>query len=212
MKYFLPSSTCFLATLLLALVSGSAMAQAQGTAAASVPKPLSLIDFTSPDAAKQVQPAKGVPAGSTITVGKTGIVVNFTPFQAGDADHPAFHVYPPTGKFWDLSLYGHVEAKITNTGTAGMNFLMKVADEGEGFWQENKLEGMKIMPGETKTIKVVFGYQKGFQPGPPMKTAKIAEVFFFLHHSTQPHSFLIEEFKAAGVAGEVPDVTLATKP
>lgn len=193
-----------LAALLLMFVVGWREARAEE--AAGNPAPKALIDWASPDASNQVQAAKGVPAGSTVAVDKTGIAVTFAPFQHGDADHPGFHVFPATGKgtFWDLSAYGHVEARITNTGTAGFNIVMHVSDEGEGYWTEKKLEFVNIKPGETKTLKVIFGYEKGFKAGTPVHTAKVAEVSIYLYHSVQPHAFRIEELRAAGAAGETP--------
>ena len=196
------SSVCFFVTLLFGLASGSGITRAAEGSNAIAPR--LLIDFASPDAGKQVQANKGVPAGSTIAVDKTCVTVNFMPFQTGDADHPGVHVFPGTGKFWDLSAYGHVAAKITNTGTNGFNIVMHISDEGEGYWTEKKLEFVGIKPGETKILKVIFGYEKGFKPGTPLKTAKIAEIFIYLYHSSQPHSFRIEELQAGGVAGEEP--------
>jgi hypothetical protein len=196
------SGVGFLAALLFMLISGSGMAGAEEPVGALAPKPL--IDFNSPDAGKQVAAAKGVPAGSVITVDKTGIAVNFTSFQAGDADHPGIHVIPAAGKSWDLSPYGHVEVKITNTGDKGINVVMHVVPTGEGFWTERNLESLTINPGESKVLKVVFGYLKGFKPGPAINTSSIAEIFIYLYHSTQPHSFRIEDLKAAGTAGEKP--------
>ena len=204
--------TCFLSALLFAFACESSLVWAENEG--SAPAPMPLIDFSSPDAGKQVQPAKGVPAGSTVTVDKAGIVANFTPRQKGDADHPGFHVFPAAGKFWDLSAYGHVEAKITNTGDRQLMAVMHVSDEGDGYWSESKLEFATIKPGETKTLRVIFGYQKGFKPGPAVKTDKIQEIFFFLYSSPLPHSFRVEELKAAGVAGEQPvsDAQTTTKP
>lgn len=198
--------------LFFALLASCGAAFAEEPGAASAEKSMALVDFATPDAGKQVQGAKGLPAGSSVTVDKTGIVVNFTAFQPGDADHPGVHIFPATDKFWDLSSCGHIEAKIINTGAAGLNIVMHISDEGEGFWTEKKLENLNIKPGETKIIKVIFGYQKGFKPGAPVKTAKITEVFIYLYHSSQPHSFRIEEIKAAGNAGETPAADTAAKP
>lgn len=199
-----PTSSCafFLASLLFVLTFGSGAVWAEE--AGGTPAPKALIDFASPDAGQQVHAAKGVPAGSVITVDQTGIAVNFTKFQPGDADHPGLHVFPATGRFWDLSPYGHVAAKITNTGTAGFNIVMHLSDEGEGYWTEKKLEFVSIKPGETKILKVIFGYEKGFKPGAALNPSKIAEIFIYLYHSSQPHSFRIADLRAAGVAGEQP--------
>lgn len=204
MKFPFLSVPRLVALSLFVLVCGMDVARCQGVSTTSASLPL--IDFSSPDATKQVVAAKGVPTGSTITADKTGITVDFKAWQKGDADHPAFHVAPATGKSWDLSAYGHVEAKVTNTGDKDIKINVHVVPTGEGFWTERNQEGLQIQPGETKVIRVIFGYSKGFKPAPPVNTSSIAEIFIFLYHSTQPHSFRIDSLTAAGVAGEKPDV------
>ena len=104
MKFRLPSFLRVFLTLLFTVASGSRTAWAEG--AGKAPAPKLLIDFTSPDAGKQVAPSKGVPA-SIITVDKTGIAMSF-PVQP--APHSGVHVTPATGTSWDLSAYGHIEA------------------------------------------------------------------------------------------------------
>ncbi len=195
--------------LLAALMFLFCVSSADAQAPAPAPAQLALIDFNSPDAGKQVVAGKGVPAGSTIAVDKSGIVVNFTAWQKGDADHPSFHITPPNGKSWDLSAYGHVEARITNTGDKGIKINVHVVPTGEGFWTERNQEGVQIQPGQSGVIKVVFGYSKGFKPAPPINSASIAEVYIFLYHSTQPHSFRIDGLTVGGVAGEKPDAVSA---
>ena len=205
-KFRLASSVCFFAAPLFVLASGSSVLWAEESGSGVAEK--TLIDFTSPDASKQVITAKGVPACSVIMVDKTGVAVSFASFQPGDADHPGIHVIPATGNSWDLAAYGHVEAKITNTGDKGIKIVMHVVPTGGGFWTEKNQEALNIQPGETKVLKVVFGHLKGFKPGPAVNTSSIAEIFIFLYHSSMPHSFRIEDLKAAGTAGEKPVVDL----
>jgi hypothetical protein len=178
----------------------------QAEDAGKAPKPLTLIDFTAPDADKQVVPVKGNPKQSVITVDKTGITLNFPRPEKGDADHPGVRVMPAAGKSWDLSAYGHVEAKITNTSPdTKFDVIMHVVDEGTSYWAEKHEEWVGFKPGETKTLKVIFGYQKGFKPAPsPLKKESITEIYFFLWGKNQARSFRIEELKAAGPAGEAP--------
>jgi len=167
--------------------------------------PMTLIDVASPDAGKQVTATKGIPSNSVITVDKTGIALSFAPQKPTDGKHPGVHVTPATGTTWDLSAYGHVEAKITNTSDKRFDVVMHVVGEGDGFWQEKDFEFLGFNPGETKVLKVIFGYQKGFKPGPALKTSRIAEIYIFLWDKAQARAFRIEELKAAGMAGEKPD-------
>jgi len=192
---------CFTAFFLIFASTGSLL---RADEVVSATGGLPLIDFSSPDASKQVALAKGVPAGSTVFVDKTGIAVNFTTFQTGDADHPGIHVTPATGKAWDLSTYGHVEVKVTNTCDRDVKFVMHVVPTGESYMAGSNTEFLDIMPGETKVVKVIFGYSHGYQPVRPINSASISEIFIYLYHSIKPHTFRIEELKAAGTAGEKP--------
>ena len=207
-------SACFLATLLFVLACGNNMAwAAEGN---TVIAPKLLLDAASPDAAKQVTEAKGVPAGSTIKTDAKGCLVSFAPWQKGDADHPEVDIAPSKGKSWDLSAYGHVEAKITNTGTNGFTVIMRVVDEDGGYWRlAKKAEGLPVKPGETLLFKVPFGRENirvaqyvnvrgrfGPQEGCLPKKSKIAHVAVFLYSSPLPHTFRIEGLKAAGAPGE----------
>ena len=184
--------------LALSIVIGSSLAGAER--AVGAPAELPLIDFSSHDAARQVAPTKGVSA-AIVTVDKTGISMGF-PIQP--APHSGVHVTPATGKTWDLSAYGHVEAKVTNTGVKILPFVMHVVNDVEGYWQEVNTEAIDIPPGETKVLTVYFGYQYGFEPSASFKASSVTEIYMFLYDTDQPHSFCIEELKAGGFPGEKP--------
>ena len=204
----------FLAALIIGFASGSGTTWAAEGNNAIAPK--LLLDVASPDAAKQVTDAKGVPAGSTIKTDANGCLVSFAPWQKGDADHPEVHIAPSEGKSWDLSAYGHVGAKITNTGTDGFAVIMRVVDEDGGYWRlAKKAEALPVKPGETVLFKVPFGRENlrvaqylnvrgrfGPQEGCLPKKSKIAHVAVFLYHSSLSHTLRIEGMKAAGAPGE----------
>ncbi len=209
MKFRLPSFLRVFLTLLFTVASGSRTAWAEG--AGKAPAPKLLIDFTSPDAGKQVAPSKGVPA-SIITVDKTGIAMSF-PVQP--APHSGVHVTPATGTSWDLSAYGHIEAKVTNLGPKSLPFVMHVVSDAEGWWVEENAEFIDVKPGDTKILTVYFGYQYGYEPSAAFNPKNIKELYIFLFDTNDPHSFRIEEIKAGGVAGEKPYFdpnTLSYKP
>lgn len=192
-----------LLALLIALASATSGAvRGEGAGGAMGPKPL--IDFASPEAAKQVVAGKGNPRLSDIKVDATGISVIFPRPQKGDADHPSIHVVPAAGKTWDLSAYGHVEARLTSTSDRRFDIIMHVVPEGEGSWVEKNYEVMSFNPGETKVLKVIFGYQKGFKPGAVIKPSSIAEIYIFLWGKDQARSFRVEELRAAGLPDEKP--------
>jgi beta-glucanase (GH16 family)/uncharacterized cupredoxin-like copper-binding protein len=204
-RYFLFSvSVLVMAGVCFLLPSVGRMAYAQQ--AGSTPAPKLLIDFNSPDASKQVSirtdPAyQPIPKGSSIAVEKGALLVNFLPHQPGDADHPGLRIVPAEGKVWELSAYGHIEAKVTNLGTKQLPFVMQIEDGSGGL---NNLESINVAPGETKVLKVVFGYQYNYEPGAPINTSHISEIFLFNWGGPNPHNFRIEEVKAAGAPGEKP--------
>ena len=165
-----------------------------------------LIDFTSPDAEAQVKAIEGNPQGSVVRVDEKGISVDI-PGKPGKVDHAGLRVFPPKGeKFWDLSAYGHVEARITNTSPdKSFDIVMHVVDDEDEFWRERKTEFVTFKPGQTRVLKVIFGYQYGFKPGPPLKASRVDEIYFFMWGGNPiDRPFRIEELKAAGVAGEKP--------
>jgi hypothetical protein len=191
--------------LLCVFAFGNMIARAEEPGAAGATKPMTLIDFDSPDAVKQVTATQGIPANSTVTVEKSGIALSFQPQQPTDGKHPGVHVAPATGKPWDLSSYGHVEAKVTNTSDKRFDVVMHVVDEGVNFTAERNMEFVGLNPGETKILKVIFGYQKGFKSGPPLKSSSVTEIYIYVWDKAQARAFRVEELKAAGVAGEKPE-------
>jgi beta-glucanase (GH16 family) len=189
----------------LALISG--LARFDCAAADAPPSPssaheLTLIDFSSPDAAKQVKPTKGVPA-SLVKVDKTGISMSF-PIQP--APHTGVHVFSITGAPWDFSAYGHIEAKVANTGSTVLPMVMHVVTGSEGWWQEVNTEAVDIPPGQTRILTVYLGYQYGFEPSAEVHPNDVKELYLFLYDTNQPHSFCIEDLKAAGSASEKPAI------
>jgi len=194
-KSLLPSSACFLIAAVVVLACGNFVGRANDSAAGTAPKPM--VDLTSPDAAKQIKPNYGDPV---ITVDKTGISVSL---PAARANYPGIQVIPPTGDSWDLSSYGHIEAKITNTGTSPIRITMAVNGSFTGAPGQNT-EIIGIKPAESKVLKVVFGYAWGYHPAPPIETAKIEKLIIFLAKATVDQSFRIEDLQAGGAACEKP--------
>ncbi|MCX7046286.1 MAG: glycoside hydrolase family 16 protein, partial [Candidatus Sumerlaeota bacterium] len=126
------------------------------------------------------------------------------------SNYPGFNIMPASGASWDLSAYGHVEAKVTNTGAKPANITLRVDNAGDYHdnpWSCEFLRGIK--PGETKTIKVIFGYSYGFNPNYKIKPEAIVKLLIFSDKSPDDRSFRIEQIQAAGPAGEKPAVNPA---
>jgi beta-glucanase (GH16 family) len=131
-----------------------------------------------------------------------GIVVKIQP---GKDDYPGVTITPPTSA-WDLSSYGHVEAKVVNMGTKPLYLSLRVDDSGD--WRESpsNTESISLPPGQAGTLKTIFGYSFGYKPGHKLKPSAIVRVLLFASKSEEPQSFRIESLVAGGPAGEKPPV------
>jgi hypothetical protein len=181
--------------------------------------PKLLFDPSSPNATKQIEIVKAdwkrpVNPGpyTDFKIIKTGLEISTPGYVQGAADHPGIHIYPAEGTFWNLSQYGHIEATITNTGTSVFGINLHILDDKDGSWTENNSEFVNVKPGETKTLKVIFGYSRGFRPIGTANPANLLQLFFYLYHSATPHTFRIENIVAAGSPGEKPDPALVVIP
>ena len=144
-------------------------------------------------------------AHSTLTVtprnGGLDVVVAGSP-----EGYPGFAIVPSSGTVWDLSPWGHVKAKVTNTGTEGLMVCMRIDNNGE--WKDSpwNTESVYLKPGETKFLKVIFGYHYGFQLGYKLKTDAVTRVLIFTGQSKKERSFRIEDLLAGGAKGDKPPV------
>ncbi len=131
-----------------------------------------------------------------------GLVVKIAP---GNAGYPGMEIKPP-GPRWDLSQFGHIEARIVNTSQKALSVSLRVDEDGD--WRDDpwNAESVYIKPGQTETGKVVFGYQYGMQPGYKLDPSKVAQVLVFTEKAKQPLSFRIESLVATGPAHEKPAV------
>jgi len=120
--------------------------------------------------------------------------------------YPGFAIAPAEGDAWDLSPWGHVQARLTNTGDATLSVNLRVDNAGP--WQDNpwNTESVSIKPGETKVLKVIFGHHYGYKPGYKLDPSKVVRVLIFIDKSGKERSFRVEDLQAGGPAGEKPPV------
>ena len=125
--------------------------------------------------------------------------------DAGEAGYPGLAIIPKDGP-WDLSAFGHVEAKVINTGPKPIHLSLRVDNAGD--WKLNpwNTEARMIQPGETGTIKVIFGYAYGFKPNYQLNAGKVTQVLLFTGKAKEPASFNVLSLVAGGEAGEKPPV------
>ena len=157
--------------------------------AAIAPKCLYSVSETSQET--KVKPEKVV----TISTGGAVSVAG------SNAEYPCVDFVPANG-VWDLSPWGHIETQVKNTSEMPIAVNMRV-DQTEPFQSNTEIAYLK--PGESRTLKVIFGYQYGFKPGPKLDPAKIKLVKLFVGgKSDKTRTFTFTDIFANGPAGEKP--------
>jgi beta-glucanase (GH16 family) len=169
----------------------------------SAADPKALIDFSQAGSLDRCAPTcSQVTVATSTNAAAPGLVVNLA---AGDEGYPGLNI-KPQGDAWDLSAFGHVEAKIVNTGEKAIGVNLRVDNAGD--WKKNpwNTESTYLKPGETKTVNVIFGYQYGKKPGYKLDPSKVVNLLLFTGKVKADSSFRIESIMAAGDAGEKPPV------
>ncbi len=159
------------------------------------------------------QPKLGLIDGSQIKPSASVVVSSRNPedrsysvsIPAGKEDYPGVGFTPSSGK-WNLSGYGHVEAKIVNTGRGPLSLSLRVDNAGN--WQDNPwdTETIVLQPGEAGTVTTMFGLSYGLKRGFSLDPKAVVNVLLFTTKSDQPRSFRIKSIEAGGPPGEKPPV------
>ena len=168
---------------------------------ASAPADKSLIDFDAPRTAARIASDGGnAGAAAKIVDGAKGKVLEVA-IQPGPEDYPGIFI-KPEGATWDLSNFGHVEARCINTGTKKLDLNLRVANLGD--WREGpwNCEQLSLEPGASGTVSVIFGYSYGRKLGYALKPGAISDILIFTGKATEPLSFRVESLVAGGPAGE----------
>jgi len=128
-----------------------------------------------------------------------GILVTIQP---GEDVAPGLILKPATGD-WNLSRYGYVEAKVTNTGPQSISLCLCLYNAGE--WQTNPLnaENIHLEPGKTSTIRVAFGYSFS-KPSYPLKSSAVVRMLLFSGKADFRQAFVLQSIEAGGSPGEQP--------
>ena len=129
-----------------------------------------------------------------------GLAVTIKP---GNAGYPGLVCVP--AKPWDLSVYGHVEVRITNTGTAPATVALRLDNDGD--WKNNptNTEQVGVQPGKSGTIRLYFGYSYG-KKAFALDPSKIVKLMLFTAKTDKELSFTVESISLAGAPGETPPV------
>jgi hypothetical protein len=164
--------------------------------------PRVLFDATRPDAAHQLRVGGNAKGQVSWQVVENGFTAKLEP---GASAWPGVMVVPPDNKpNWDLSLWGHVEAKVTNTGKGEFQIYIRVDNPSEPGKSPWNTEPIKLKPGESTLAKVFFGYSFHHQPNYKLDQSNVVRVQFFLGSPKEPVEFRVENLQAAGWDGEKP--------
>jgi hypothetical protein len=99
---------------------------------------------------------------------------------------------PPGG--WDLSGFTGVQVDLTNTSQVSVGVAMRVDNDGD--WTTNpwSSDSIQLDPGETKTLKIVFGQSFG-QPAFKLDPAHVTAIKIFVAKPTQAVTFQLSNLK-----------------
>ena len=133
------------------------------------PKPL--LEPSLPGAAAQLRPNANCDAQLTTAFEGDAMLLTIAP---GESPWPGVFIIPAGGApSWDLSLWGHVEAKVTNLGAKQVALTLRADNRhvaGKSPWNA---EMARVNPGQTVTVRVYFGYHWGFQRGYELDTTAV---------------------------------------
>ncbi|MGA2067383.1 MAG: glycoside hydrolase family 16 protein [Thermoguttaceae bacterium] len=170
-----------------------------------------LLDLKNLDVAARMAPQYGSDGQVSAAVSRdpaaAGLAISIKP---GKADYPGMNLKPAVGNAWDLSAFGHVEARVVNTGAKAALLALRVDNPGE--WQKGpwNTEQAFLQPGERGTLTVIFRHQYGHQPGYPLNPKEVVNILMFTGKADTATSFRIESLVAGGPAGEKPPVDPAS--
>ena len=189
-----------LSLLLSAALPLAAFAQVQGDAGVGATL---LIDPAAPGALAHVHPTYGADAQASYTNEQAALIVTIQP---GECAWPGILVQNRTGSSWDLSNYGHVEAKITNLGEENVTPILRVDNPRPAQGDPNvfNAEQATIAPGASTVLKVYFGYSYQ-RPGYALNVTDVSRVMLSMGKVTgKPVRLKVEQWQAAGFPGEKP--------
>ena len=174
--------------------------------AADAPASKALFDPNAEGAAKLVGP-NGM-AQPEVSYALAGNGIEVTIATNGTSSFPGIVIAPPAP--WDLSAFGHVEARITNLGAAPVRLSLRVDDDGPWQSEPYSAEKISVKPGQSGTISTIFNY-KWSKKDYALKSDRITKLIFFSGKGASEQKFRIETIQAGGAPGEKPYVDPNTR-
>lgn len=112
---------------------------------------------------------------------------------------------------WNLEHYKGVEIEVTNQSDHRIQAALRVDNPGDWKTEPWNTEVQKLHPGETKTIKLVFGQQNG-APGFPLNPSKVIGMQLFLIHPKAKTTLVLKNLKAFGSSDQAGDTNAFSSP
>ncbi len=121
----------------------------------------------------------------------------------GPDPYPGITITPPSP--WNLSAFGHVTARVVNTGKVPIVICLRIDNDGD--WRDGPFDGenLSLDPGRVGVLEVIFGYSWGKQPAFKLKSDAVVRLLLFAGKSENAEqSFRIDSIEAGGHSGETP--------
>jgi beta-glucanase (GH16 family) len=125
-------------------------------------------------------------------------------------DYPGFD-FPLTGGQLNLSGFAGVQATLTNAGQSRLNVALRAGNPGD--WQKSPWNtgNVWIAPGETKTLKVVFGQSYG-HPGYALDASRVNVLKLYVEKPKADAVLLIKNLAPFGTASAPSVAASASEP
>lgn len=153
----------------------------------------------------ELKPDTGVTTGITDINGTKLIKVDFPALKG----YPGLS-FPVPADGWDLTGYKGVQIVLHNPMSDPVPVNLRVDNPGESKESPWNTEIVTLQPGETKTLKVVFGHSFN-SPGYKLNPARVSSIRVFLQGLTKPTSIAIGK-PVAFKGGAEPAAAASTKP
>jgi beta-glucanase (GH16 family) len=161
-----------------------------------------LITFSADAAAHQISASSDQVAFKVVT-DPTGGHLDVT-IPPGKEGYPGIAI-KPDGATWDLSHFGHVDVRVTNTSAKALRISVRLDDDSDQSRNPWNAEIVPVQAGATETVRVRFGYSWG-RKGYALKAGAVSCVMVYLGKAAQEQTFRIESIEAGGMPGEKPAV------
>lgn len=170
---------------------------------AADPPPKALLDLAAPGAENRITTTRQVSVARTDKGGAAGGLA--VTIAAGKEGYPGITLAPEAGA-WDLSAFGRIEAKVSNPSDKPLGINLRVDDDGDWKTDPWNAENTTIKPGQTATVKLIFGHSYGFKPAHKLAAGRVVRVLLFTGKTDAQRTFVVESIVATGAAGEKPPI------